>query len=194
MENMRKPGSERAAQHPLQNSLPSKQSLKRKNSWDLDEVPVSVPDESAITTGLLIISELGLCGNKWATQLGDAALCVGGPPPFTAYMSGTLLSHQVPASIISRSIRLLWLRLICLALTQGLQGAFLPGDSSMPGFSSNPDQFSRLPGGMRVVRLPAPAPLCLVGGSLLAGELRTCELICQAGSAGLVLAPKPAAT
>ena len=40
MENMRKPGSERAAQHPLQNSLPSKQSLKRKNSWDLDEMPV----------------------------------------------------------------------------------------------------------------------------------------------------------
>ena len=43
MENMRKPGSERAAQHPLQNSLPSKQSLKRKNSWDLDEMPVGTP-------------------------------------------------------------------------------------------------------------------------------------------------------
>ena len=41
IENMRKPGSERAAGHPLQNSLPSKQSLKRKNSWDLDKMPVS---------------------------------------------------------------------------------------------------------------------------------------------------------
>lgn len=39
---MRKPSSsDRLAQHPLQDSLPSKQSLKRRSSWDLDNMQVS---------------------------------------------------------------------------------------------------------------------------------------------------------
>ena len=45
-------------------------------------------------------------------------------------------------------------------LVQGLQGSFLPGDSPTPRFSTSPDQFSRLPGGMRVVGSPSQAHSC----------------------------------
>ena len=39
---MRKPSSsDRLVQHPLQDSLLSKQSLKRRSSWDLDNMQVS---------------------------------------------------------------------------------------------------------------------------------------------------------
>ena len=36
---------------------------------------------------------------------------------------------------------------------QGLTGSLLPGGSPALRFNSNPEQFSRLPGGMRVVSL-----------------------------------------
>lgn len=75
MENMRKPGSERAAQHPLQNSLPSKHSLKRKNSWDLDEMPVSVPDGIKVTAGQAVVSEVGICRHIWVQPVGRRSLC-----------------------------------------------------------------------------------------------------------------------
>jgi len=50
MENMQKPGSERPAGHPLQNSLPSKNSLKRKNSWEVDDRQVRLPVLRQIVT------------------------------------------------------------------------------------------------------------------------------------------------
>ena len=52
MENMRKPGSERPAGHPLQNSLPSKNSLKRKNSWELDDMQVRLPVSRQMVTSV----------------------------------------------------------------------------------------------------------------------------------------------
>ena len=73
-----------------------------------------------------------------------------------------------------------------LDMVQGMQGSFLPGDSPTLRFSSNSDQFSRLPGGMRVVSLPCSGRLYPVT-RLSSPESVQEEHISQAESAGLLL-------
>lgn len=57
---MRKPSSsDRLAQHPLQDSLPSKQSLKRHSSWDLDNMQVS--SQHYASSGLMQCENVCTC-------------------------------------------------------------------------------------------------------------------------------------